>query len=90
MSIMTLAQAQDLGYCIISRRFLQAARIDRADWLEHMNSKNAGKFRRGTLAASQYRRCHTQDRIAVPSLWIGQLPNSDDPKAPAEFKGTTK
>lgn len=81
-----IEQALALGYCIISRHHREASRLDRADWLEYMNTLNSGNFRRNASGASQYRRCHSHDRIKIPQQWLKLLPNSDDPKAPTTFK----
>lgn len=83
---MTLDQALALGYCVISRRHRLATRLDRPDWLEHMNAQSNCKFRRNIGGASQYRRVYSHDRIDIPPSWLKVLPNSDDQKAPTVFK----
>lgn len=83
---LTLEQARAMGYCVISRRFNTAARITRADWLEHLHSIGHTGMRRNAGSASWYRRCVSMDRITIPHLWVGQLPNSDDPKAPIDYR----
>lgn len=83
---MTLEEARKRGYCVTSRNSLLAARIDREDWLDHMNSTRRLKFKRNADAASWYRRCVSKDSIVIPRAWLKQLQNSDDPQAPMELR----
>lgn len=84
---LTIEQALAMGYCIISRRHREAARIDSAEWLGKVVSLYPGSSIKPNAAwASQYRRCHSHDRITVSSQWLKLLPNSDDAKAPKDFQ----
>ena len=86
---MTPEQAKAAGYCITSRKHREATRIDRADWKEHMASKQpdgiawVDSMISIRCAADHYRRCYSKDTIVVPAAWIKKLPNSGD--GPHEF-----
>lgn len=68
-----------MGYAIVSRKFLFAARIDRPDWFEWMVKEKDyfGKIPRAVLADS-YRRMFSRDVIKVSAYCLKVLPNSRD------------
>lgn len=63
---MTLEEMKKMGYCITSRKYRTASRIDREDWREVA----------GNDSADLYRRCYSKDHITVPSSFLGKLKNS--------------
>jgi hypothetical protein len=67
-----------MGYAIVSRKYCQAARLDRPDWYEYMVKVHryaAPRYKE--QLQSQYRRVFSRDIIQVPSAYVGVLPNSD-------------
>ncbi len=87
MKPMTVDAVLALGYAITSRSSPCAARIDRADWREHMAASHQCGMdwvkNMGSRAADQYRRCHSGDVITVPRAWVQILPNSEN--GPTKF-----
>ena len=91
---LTLAQARAAGYCITSRRYRLANRLDRKDWRECMAQQHAPWDPKGdgmawveclgTHAADHYRRCYSKDEIVVPEEWCKALGNSIT--GPQEFR----
>jgi hypothetical protein len=77
----TLEQAKAAGYCITSRAYRTASRLDRADWKQKLASTHVDGMAwveclGDQSAADHYRRCLTRDQITVPSSWIKELGNS--------------
>lgn len=91
---LTLAQARAAGYCITSRKFRLANRLDRKDWRELMARRHspwdpegdgmAWVKCLGDYAADHYRRGYSKDEIVVPEEWIKPLGNSRE--GPTEFR----
>ncbi|MFA7331066.1 MAG: hypothetical protein WC326_08340 [Candidatus Delongbacteria bacterium] len=84
---LTLQQALAYGYCITSRRYRHATRLDRADWREVMAKGHVSGMPwvmiLGTQAADYYRRCHSRHKLIVPAIWLPLMPNSNN--GPTEF-----
>jgi len=74
---MTIEEAKRQGYCIVSRKYRIASRIDRPDWREHCPESNND--------ADLYRRCYSKDNIFVPSSFVGKLKSSNN--GYPEFRG---
>ena len=82
------------GYCITSRKWRMASRIDRPDWKEYMAEKHAPWNPKGdgmkwvnllgNGAGDHYRRCYSKDNITVSESERTKLPKSQD--GPNEFK----
>lgn len=82
------------GYCRVSNRFRHLARIDRADWQEHMvrthspwlkgkefEEELASISRRSRSSADYYRRVLSRDVITVEASVFRLLPASGDSDA---------
>lgn len=85
----TLEQAKAAGYCITSRAYRTAARLDRSDWKNKLASTHVDGHRwveclGDVSAADQYRRCVSRDHITVPQSWIKELGNSGS--GPSRFQ----
>lgn len=84
----TVEQADALGYCIISRKFHLASRIDRIDWKEYMAKQHSPWSLEDGLAwtrhfsdvelADHYRRVVSNDTITVPWAWAKKLKKSGE------------
>ena len=92
----TVEEAKARGYCITSRRYCMASRIDREDWKEEMARRHisekfieqgrqwvANAMKHG-WAGDHYRRIYSNDTITVPASWMPKLGNSME--GPNEFK----
>lgn len=77
-----LILAEEMGYCVISRSGLLAARIDRTDWKQVMADSHAGEMdwvrALGSRAADHYRRVYSKDKIVIPVSWLTRMVNSGD------------
>jgi len=71
-----------LGYRVVSRRHLTAARVDRPDWREYARKK--WPYSPAVWDdADFYRRCISKDWVQFPSEWLKEMINSS--RSPVEY-----
>lgn len=85
------ATLAEQGYRVISRKHGILARVDRADWKEHMAKKHMPYDPElgmrwvecmGRMAPDFYRRVYSPDRVYVTKAHTARIPNSScDPAA---------
>ena len=88
--VLSLQDAINSGYCIVSRSGRLAARIDNQDWLQdsRMGSTFGASQQRLSSLADFYRRMFSKDVIVVPPSWLNKMPNSMS--GPTNFKPKAK